>query len=96
MDVASKLSDVCKMSHKYGTIVSGTMLKMLDITKGHKADNIGIFEESLEKSFPQLIKKYTLAFKPVKTYQYNGVTALQNRIINQETTKSDTENVQLD
>ena len=69
MEVASKLSYVCKRSHKYGTIVSGIMLKMLDIAKGHEAANIGSFEESLDKSLPQLIQKYTLAFKPVKSDQ---------------------------
>ena len=92
MEVASKLSDACKRSHKFGTIVSGIMLKMLDIAKGHKVTNIGNFEESLEKSFPKLIQKYTLAFKPVKTNQYIGLTSLQKRISNQAATTTDAEN----
>ena len=92
MEFASKISDCCKRNYKYGTIVSGIMLKMLDIAKGHEASNIGSFEESLEKSFPQLIQKYTLAFKPVKTNQYNSVTELKGRTSNQVGTMSYTEN----
>ena len=62
MDVASKVSNACKRSHRYANIVFGLMLNMLDISKVHEATNIGNFEESLEKSFPQLICKYTAAF----------------------------------
>ena len=69
MYVASKLIYACNRIHQYATIVCGIMLNMLDIAKGHEATNIVNFKESIEKSSPQLIQKYTAAFKPVKIAQ---------------------------
>ena len=74
MEVANQLHGACERKRKFGVMVSGFMLQMLQVAKGQDAEVLDDeFDSVLEKNFPLLINKYKTSFKPVKTAKFNAV-----------------------
>ena len=75
MDVAAKLSNASPRKKRFGTVVCGMMLQLLDIANGQEASILdGDLDQNLQNAFPHLIDKYKSSFKPVKVNQFQSVT----------------------
>ena len=74
LEVANQLHSASKRKRKFGVMVSGFMLQMLDIAKGQEAsimdDDLDV---NLESSFPLLIDRYKTSFKPIKAMQFKSI-----------------------
>ena len=74
LEVANQLHNASKRKRKFGVLVSGFMLQMLEIAKGQEAsimdDDLDV---NLENSFPLLIDKYKTSFKPVKAMKFKSI-----------------------
>ena len=76
IEITNKLCNASERDKKFGTLVSGMMLQLLEIANGNVAEDLGdTIDENLEKVFPRILEKYRTQFKPRKIQRYNSMTA---------------------
>ena len=86
VEITSKLCNASERNKKFGILVSGMMLQLLEIANGNTGTNLGDdLEANMKEFFPQIIDKYKTQFQPSKKIaKFNSLSMKKDISVNRK------------
>ena len=78
IDITSKLISTSQRSNKFGLVVSGMLLQLLNVEEGETSAEISFdLDGNLESKFPRMIERYKISIKEAKLGKQSEFTSLK-------------------
>ena len=78
MEIASTLSSASQRNHRFGLVVRGILLQLLNVADGYASAEVSCnLDDNLESIFPKMIERYKNSMKDAKLSKKIDFTSLR-------------------